>query len=163
MRSPATNETLNHYWVRRMNRSPFGFFLSRLYLSFTNLITKKTKLLFHIPTYHATSHLSSETLNHHQTPTTSPTNHSIKGLNDPYKGGLGAYALTVMAAAVCQRHALQPPTEKPSIGMLLASFLEVYGQRGLDPRRSCVSLSPAGPLLPLAPHHFNTPRVGSAG
>jgi hypothetical protein len=25
-----------------------------------------------------------------------------KGLNDPFKGGLGAYGLTVMAAAVCQ-------------------------------------------------------------
>jgi len=84
-------------------------------------------------------------------------------LNDPYKGGLGAYALTVMAASVCQRHALQPPTEKPNIGMLLASFFEVFGTRRLDPRRSCVSLSPAGPLLPLAPHHFNTPRVGSVG
>jgi len=86
-----------------------------------------------------------------------------KGLNDPFKGGLGAYGLTVMAAAVCQRYALQPPPEKPSIGMLFVNFLETYGTRGLDTRRSCISLAPSGPLLPLSLHHFNTPRVGSAG
>lgn len=68
-----------------------------------------------------------------------------------------------MAASVCQRHALQPPTEKPSIGQLLVAFLEVFGTATFDTRRACISLSPAGPLLPLAPHHFNTPRVGSAG
>ena len=86
-----------------------------------------------------------------------------RGLSDPYKGGLGAFALTIMCASVVQQHALQPPTEKPSVGMLLVGFLKLYSPQNFDPRNFCVSLSPAGPLLPLAPNQFNTPRVGSAG
>jgi len=85
-----------------------------------------------------------------------------RGLSDPYKGGLGAFALTIMCASVVQQHALQPPTEKPSVGMLLVSFLKLYSPENFNPRNFCVSLSPAGPLLPLAPNQFNTPRVGSA-
>ena len=64
-----------------------------------------------------------------------------RGLNDPYKGGLGAYGLTIMAAAVCQRHALEPPSLKPSLGTLLVNFLSLYGTKGLNPRIHAVALS----------------------
>ncbi|CAN0075687.1 unnamed protein product [Phaeothamnion confervicola] len=52
-----------------------------------------------------------------------------RGLNDAYMGGLSSYALTVMAAAVLQRHALEPPEERPSLGALFAAVLATYGTR----------------------------------
>jgi hypothetical protein len=45
-----------------------------------------------------------------------------------------------MAAAVCQCHALEPPSLKPSLGMLLVTFLRLYGSKGLDTRVHGVSL-----------------------
>ena len=40
------------------------------------------------------------------------------------------------------------------------SFLQVYGTLGFDTRRFCVSLSPAGPLMPLGPPWV--PKVGTS-
>jgi len=82
------------------------------------------------------------------------------GLNDPYKGGLGSYALTIMAAAIVQRHALEPPNMKPALGMLLFSFFKTYGSHTFDTRKLCASLGPEGPLSPLAPPYvLPTPYV----
>lgn len=81
-----------------------------------------------------------------------------KGLNDAYKGGLGSYGLTIMAAAVIQRHTLEPI--KPTMGALLVSFLQTYSTMCFDTRRFCVALSPDGPLAALAPPY--TPRVDTS-
>jgi len=86
-----------------------------------------------------------------------------QGLNDPYKGGLSSYALTVMAAAVLNVHALKPPSQKPGLGALFVEFMLTFSSRNFDTRKRGVSVAPNGPLVEISPLHFPNliPRVNT--
>lgn len=85
-----------------------------------------------------------------------------RGLNDAYTGGLSSYALTIMAAALLQRHVLEAPDLRPDLGTLLVTFLHKYGSAELDVRKHGVCLNPnTGPLFALSSFSPHLPRAGT--